>query len=101
MNFYKCAECLSVVMEIVPGEPAEAKTFQELHANSTDASGEKHVPAISQDGDKVSKGGRDRTSNVGRALYYVDFCGDKTGRMPEKALSRRKTRSRILLIPWR
>lgn len=54
MNFYKCAECLSVVMEVVPGEPAEAKTFQELHANSTDASGEKHVPAISQDGDKVT-----------------------------------------------
>ena len=54
MNFYKCSECQSVVMELVSGDQAEAKTFQELHANATDASGEKHVPVIAQDGDKVT-----------------------------------------------
>ncbi len=54
MNFYKCGECLSIVMELVEGEQAEAKTFQELHANATDASGEKHVPVVTQDGDKIT-----------------------------------------------
>ena len=54
MNFYKCSECQSVVMELISGQSAEAKTFQELHANSTDASGEKHVPVLAQDGDKVT-----------------------------------------------
>ena len=46
MNFFKCKECCSVAMEIVPGEKESAKVFQELKANTTDASGEKHVPVV-------------------------------------------------------
>ncbi|MCI9173523.1 MAG: desulfoferrodoxin [Lachnospiraceae bacterium] len=44
MNFFKCRECGSLAMEIVSGEHDSAKVFQELKANTTDASGEKHVP---------------------------------------------------------
>ncbi len=53
MNFFKCKECLSIAMEIVPGEHACEKKFQELKANTTDASGEKHVPVIEKSGDKI------------------------------------------------
>ena len=48
MNFYKCSECQSVVMELVSGDQAEAKTFQELHANATDASGEIEHPMLDE-----------------------------------------------------
>ena len=44
MKFYKCSKCLSVAMEMIPGEHAGEKTFEELQANTVDASGEKHVP---------------------------------------------------------
>lgn len=54
MNFFKCGNCQSVAMEIIPGEQACEKTYQELKANSTDAAGEKHVPVIVQSGDKVT-----------------------------------------------
>lgn len=53
MNFYKCSECQSIAMEIVPGEHAGGKVFQELKANTTDASGEKHVPVITQNGSRI------------------------------------------------
>ncbi|MCI9447561.1 MAG: desulfoferrodoxin [Lachnospiraceae bacterium] len=53
MKFYKCGECQSIAMEIVPGSNAEGKTFQELVANTTDASGEKHVPAVTKNGDII------------------------------------------------
>ena len=53
MKFYKCSKCLSVAMEMIPGEHAGEKTFEELQANTVDASGEKHVPVVVQNGDKV------------------------------------------------
>ena len=53
MKFYKCSECLSIAMEVVPGKHSGEKTFQELQANTTDASGEKHVPAVVPDSDKI------------------------------------------------
>lgn len=53
MNFFKCKECCSVAMEIVPGEKESAKVFQELKANTTDASGEKHVPVVERHGDAI------------------------------------------------
>lgn len=53
MKFYKCSECQSIAMEIVLGESAGGKVFQELKANTTDASGEKHVPVITNEGGKV------------------------------------------------
>lgn len=53
MNFYKCEECLSIAMEIVPGKQACAKNFHELKPNTTDAAGEKHVPAVENNGDKI------------------------------------------------
>jgi len=53
MKFYKCNECLSVAMELVPGKHDGEKMFQELQANTTDASGEKHVPAVTKKGDRI------------------------------------------------
>lgn len=53
MNFFKCSECSSIAMEIVPGEQESAKVFQELKANTTDASGEKHVPVVEKEGDTI------------------------------------------------
>lgn len=53
MNFFKCRECGSLAMEIVAGEHDIAKVFQELKANTTDASGEKHVPVVEKKGDTV------------------------------------------------
>lgn len=53
MDFYKCGKCQSVAMELIPGDHAGEKTFQELKANTVDASGEKHVPVITQNGDMV------------------------------------------------
>lgn len=53
MKFYKCSECQSIAMEIVTGEHADGKVFQELKANTTDASGEKHVPVITESNGKV------------------------------------------------
>lgn len=53
MKFYKCGNCLSVAMEILPGEHGGEKNFQELSANTVDASGEKHVPVIAKQGEQV------------------------------------------------
>ncbi|MCI9531401.1 MAG: desulfoferrodoxin [Lachnospiraceae bacterium] len=53
MNFYKCSECQGIAMELVPGTPGHEKKFQELAANTTDASGEKHVPVTEEKGDRV------------------------------------------------
>lgn len=53
MNFYKCGKCQSIAMEIVSGEQACEINFKELVPNTTDAAGEKHVPVVEQDGDKV------------------------------------------------
>lgn len=54
MKFYKCGKCQSVAMEVIAGEQACEKTFQELKANSVDASGEKHVPVAKVQGEKVT-----------------------------------------------
>lgn len=53
MKVYKCKECLSVALELVEGKEACGKNYQELKANSVDASGEKHVPVVEQDGNRV------------------------------------------------
>lgn len=53
MNFYKCSICQSIAMELVPGEQGHEKQFQELTANTTDASGEKHVPVVERQGNTV------------------------------------------------
>lgn len=53
MKFFKCKECCTTAMELVAGEHDEAKVFQELKANSTDAAGEKHVPVVEKKGDTV------------------------------------------------
>ena len=53
MNFYKCSECQSIAMELVPGTPGHEKKFQELTANTADASGEKHVPVVERTGDRI------------------------------------------------
>lgn len=53
MNFFKCNECQSIALEIVAGEHAGGKVFQELKANTTDASGEKHVPVVTEQGGKI------------------------------------------------
>ena len=54
MRFYKCNDCKSVAMEIVPGECSCEKSFAELTANTTDASQEKHVPVVERDGDTIT-----------------------------------------------
>lgn len=53
MKFYKCGECQSVAMELISGTHDMEKKFQELQANTVDASGEKHVPVVTKNGDKV------------------------------------------------
>ena len=53
MNFYKCSECQSIALELVPGKDDHKKNFQELTPNTTDASGEKHVPVVEKHGDAI------------------------------------------------
>ena len=57
MKVLKCSKCGNMVMYLdqkvcVPSCCGE--TMEELVANSTDAAGEKHVPAVTVDGNKVS-----------------------------------------------
>lgn len=53
MKVYKCRESQSVTVELVEGQKACEKNYQELKANSVDASGEKHVPVVEQNGNRV------------------------------------------------
>lgn len=54
--FYLCKDCGEVI-EVVVGEAADficnGKEMVKLEANTTDAAGEKHVPVIEQNGNKV------------------------------------------------
>lgn len=54
MKFYKCGKCQSVAIEVIEGDNSCEKTFQELKANSVDASGEKHVPVVEVKGESVT-----------------------------------------------
>lgn len=56
LTFYKCTKCGNVIEKIVNGGGPLSCCEQdmvELKANTTDAAGEKHVPVISVDGNKV------------------------------------------------
>ena len=46
MKVYKCDGCLSVAVELVEGKDACEKNYQEVKANTVDASGEKHLPVV-------------------------------------------------------
>ncbi len=53
MKFYKCEDCLSVAVELVEGKEACEKNYKELKANTVDASGEKHLPVVEQNENKI------------------------------------------------
>ncbi len=53
MNFYKCKECGQITVADAPlAQLGEHKV--ELIPNTTDAAGEKHVPVILADGNKIT-----------------------------------------------
>ena len=51
MKFYKCKDCGSIV--ILDQEACCGSNREELVPNTTDAAGEKHVPVVQIEGDKV------------------------------------------------
>lgn len=53
MKVYKCKSCLSVAVELVEGKEACEKNYQEMKANTVDASGEKHLPVAEQKENKI------------------------------------------------
>ena len=53
MNFYKCKECGTILILDKPSEHL-ADSMEELIPNNTDASGEKHVPAVQVNGNAVN-----------------------------------------------
>lgn len=54
MRFYRCEGCNSVAMEVVPGECACEKKYEELTANTVEASQEKHIPVVERDGNTIT-----------------------------------------------
>lgn len=79
MKFYKCEGCKSVAMEIVAGECACEKSYEELNANTVEASQEKHLPVVEREGNTI-------TVTVGSVehpmleehyimLIYLETCG--------------------------
>ena len=55
-KFYKCAKCGNIISKYVDsGVPVVCcgEPMMELVANSTDAAGEKHVPVVEVNGNKV------------------------------------------------
>ena len=79
MKFYKCDNCKSVAMEIIAGDCACDKSFLELTANTVEASQEKHLPVVEQEGNTVTV----RVGSVEHPmleehyimLIYVETCG--------------------------
>lgn len=56
-KFYKCAKCGNIISKYVDsGVPVVCcgEPMMELVANSTDAAGEKHVPVVEVNGNKVT-----------------------------------------------
>lgn len=56
MKFYKCKHCGNIIVRVEDaGVPVVCcgEKMEELVANSTDAAGEKHVPVVLKDGNKV------------------------------------------------
>lgn len=57
VKFYKCATCGNVIVKTVDsGVPVFCcgQAMEELKAGAVDAAVEKHVPAVTVDGDKIS-----------------------------------------------
>lgn len=57
MKFYQCESCGKILVLLKdPGTPTVCcgKPMKELFANTTDAATEKHVPAVTVEGDKIS-----------------------------------------------
>ena len=53
-KFYKCENCQSVAVELITGECAEEKNYQELSVGTSDGASEKHVPVVERDGNTVT-----------------------------------------------
>ena len=99
MNFYKCGECLSVAMEIVPGKQSCEKAFQELKPNTTDASGEKHVPVVEKNGDtmKVKVGELEHPMLEEHHIMWIYLETEQGGLL--KKLSPGQKPEAVFLIP--
>ena len=57
VKFYKCEHCGNIIAKVKDSGVAVVccgEPMKELVANSTDAAGEKHVPVIAIDGNKVT-----------------------------------------------
>ncbi len=81
-KFFRCAKCKKIVLSIHPhGCPLVCcgEEMQELVANTTDAAVEKHVPAVTVDGNKV-------IVNVGDVdhpmldNHYIEFVALETAK---------------------
>lgn len=53
-KFYKCENCQSVAVELITGECAGEKNYQELGVGTSDGASEKHVPVVERDGNTVT-----------------------------------------------
>lgn len=54
MKFYKCSDCGSIFTTLdAAAKVCEDSKMTEMVANTTDAATEKHVPAVSKEGNKV------------------------------------------------
>ena len=82
MKFYRCKHCGQIVMkEVDKGVSLVCcgEAMEELVANTTDAAGEKHVPVVKLDGNKVSV-------SVGEVehpmldVHYIMFIGIETNK---------------------
>ena len=56
VKIYRCKHCGNIVVKIVDGGPTPVccgEPMEELVANTTDAAVEKHVPALTVEGDRL------------------------------------------------
>ena len=75
-RFLQCPGCHGIALVIYGEEDAGCGTYDKLHANTTDAALEKHLPVV-----EVKK-------NVVQA-YYLGISGDHQGRKPPGLKARR------------
>ena len=54
MRFYKCEECKSIAVEIIAGNCDCARSYEEVTANTVEASQEKHLPVVEKEGNTVT-----------------------------------------------
>ena len=67
-KFYR-SEDKTVLLEVF-GAGSSIENLKSLKANTTDAAVEKHLPVVTQEGNKITVASSVRASNASRTLYY-------------------------------